>query len=63
MKSDRGGLLSVSAEGSNGLAHVGPERLPCISLREDGLGEALGHESAVPLLGDLEDQFAHWQLS
>ena len=62
MKSDRRWLLSVRAEGSNGFAHVGPERLPCICLREDSLGEALGHESAVPLLGDLEDQLSHWQL-
>ncbi len=51
MKSDRSGLLSVSKEGSNGLAHVGAKFLPGVGLREDRLGEALGDESAVPVRG------------
>ncbi len=59
VKSDRGRHGTVEVEGFDGFLDVAAKLLPGIGLREDALGQALGHETAVPLLSYLKGQLAH----
>jgi len=50
---------AVEVKGLSGLLNVNTQLLPSIGLGKDVLGQALGNEAAILLLGNLKNQLAH----
>jgi len=59
IKADRAGFRAIKEVGADGFLNVSSQFLPSVSLRKNVLRQTLGHEAAVALQGDLENEFAH----
>ncbi len=59
MKSETVGRRTIEEISSNGLTHIHAQLFPSVGLSDNALAKRLGHKTAICLLGNFKNEFAH----